>query len=310
MSEVATGRNVDTQRMQELPRWKFWLAWICAVGLALTFLVSGIWKLTDPQSAAVRMTQALVPKVLSMPAAIGFGMAEVFTGVLLLVPRFRRWGAWLAGLMLVAFMVYIGIFYNTLRGEDCNCFPWIRRVVGPVFFITDFLMLLMAAAAGWWARPSRGWRPALAVLGAVCVFAAVSYGLSARAPQEGIVAPETVMVSGKPFALHEGKVFLFFFNPECLHCAHAAKELAKLDWGETRVVVVSTQLNQFAPDFLKETGLKADGIADEAETLRAVFRFVDVPYGVALENGVQRAAFADLESPQAVERLRQLGFAR
>jgi uncharacterized membrane protein YphA (DoxX/SURF4 family) len=296
--------------MQELPRWKFWLAWICAVGLALTFLVSGIWKLTDPQSAAVRMTQALVPKVLSMPAAIGFGMAEVFTGVLLLVPRFRRWGAWLAGLMLVAFMVYIGIFYNTLRGEDCNCFPWIRRVVGPVFFITDFLMLLMAAAAGWWARPSRGWRPALAVLGAVCVFAAVSYGLSARAPQEGIVAPETVMVSGKPFALHEGKVFLFFFNPECLHCAHAAKELAKLDWGGTRVVVVSTQLNQFAPDFLKETGLKADGIADEAETLRAVFRFVDVPYGVALENGVQRAAFADLESPQAVERLRQLGFAR
>jgi len=310
MSEVATGRNVDTQRMQELPRWKFWLAWICAVGLAVTFLVSGIWKLTDPQSAAVRMTQALVPKVLSMPTAIGFGMAEVFTGVLLLVPRFRRWGAWLAGLMLVAFMVYIGIFYNTLRGEDCNCFPWIRRVVGPVFFITDFLMLLMAAAAGWWARPSRGWRPALAVLGAVCVFAAVSYGLSARAPQEGIVAPETVMVSGKPFALHEGKVFLFFFNPECLHCAHAAKELAKLDWGETRVVVVSTQLNQFAPDFLEETGLKADGIADEAETLRAVFRFVDVPYGVALENGVQRAAFADLESPQAVERLRQLGFAR
>ena len=310
MSEVATGRNVDTQRMEELPRWKFWLAWICAVGLAVTFLVSGIWKLTDPQSAAVRMTQALVPKVLSMPAAIGFGMAEVFTGVLLLVPRFRRWGAWLAGLLLVAFMVYIGVFYNALRGEDCNCFPWIRRVVGPVFFITDFLMLLMAAAVGWWAKPSRGWRPALAVLGAVCVFAAVSYGLSARAPKEGIVAPETVMVSGKPFALHEGKVFLFFFNPECLHCAHAAKELAKLDWGETRVVVVSTQLNQFAPDFLKETGLKADGIADEAETLRVVFRFVDVPYGVALENGVQRAAFADLESPQAVERLRQLGFAR
>jgi len=310
MSEVATGRNVDTQRMQELPRWKFWLAWICAVGLAVTFLVSGIWKLTDPQSAAVRMTQALVPKVLSMPAAVGFGSAEVFAGILLLVPRFRRWGAWLAGLLLVAFMVYIGVFYNALRGEDCNCFPWIRRVVGPVFFITDFLMLLMAAAAGWWARPSRGWRPALAVLGAVCVFAAVSYGLSARAPKEGIVAPETVMVSGKPFALHEGKVFLFFFNPECLHCAHAAKELAKLDWGGTRVVVVSTQLNQFAPDFLKETGLKADGIADEAETLRAVFRFVDVPYGVALENGVQRAAFADLESPQAVERLRQLGFAR
>lgn len=310
MSEILTGRSLDRAQKAGPARWKFRLAWVCAIGLAVTFLVSGIWKLTDPQSAAVRMTQALVPKLLSMPAAIGFGIAEVFTGVLLLVPRFRRWGAWLAALMLVAFMVYIGIFYNTLRGEDCNCFPWIRRVVGPVFFITDFLMLLMAAAAGWWARPSRGWRPALAVLGAVCVFAAVSYGVATRAPQEGIVAPETVMVAGKPFALHEGKVFLFFFNPECLHCAHAAKELAKLDWGDTRIIVVSTQLNQFAPDFLKETGLKADGIADEAETLRAVFRFVDVPYGVALDNGVQQAAFADMESPMVAQQLRRLGFAR
>lgn len=295
---------------QELARWKFWLSWICTIGLAVTFLVSGIWKLTDPVAASVRMTQALVPKVLSMPAAVGFGIAEVFTGILLVIPRYRRWGAWLAGLMLVAFMVYIGVFYNTLRGEDCNCFPWIRRVVGPVFFITDFLMLLMAVAAGWWARPSKGLRPALAILGAVCVFAAVSYGVTGRVKQEGIVAPETVMVSGKPYSLHEGKVFLFFFNPECLHCAHAAKELAKLDWGGTKVVVVSTQLNQFAPDFLKETGLRADAIADEAETLRAVFRFVDVPYGVALENGVQRAALAEMEGPEAAAKLRELGFAR
>lgn len=310
MSGASVESDSKVGEQQEPARWKIRLAWICAVGLAVTFLVSGIWKLTDPVSASVRMTQALVPKVLSMPAAVGFGIAEVFTGILLLVPGYRRWGAWLAGLMLVAFMVYIGIFYNTLRGEDCNCFPWIRRVVGPVFFITDFLMLLMAAAAGWWAKPSKGVRPALAVLGAVCVFAAVSYGLTGRVKQEGIVAPETVMVSGKAYPLHEGKVFLFFFNPECLHCAHAAKELAKLDWGETKVVAVSTQLNQFAEDFLKETGLKADAIADEAETLRGVFRFVDVPYGVALENGVQRAALTEMEGPEAAARLRELGLVR
>jgi peroxiredoxin len=118
------------------------------------------------------------------------------------------------------------------------------------------------------------------------------------------------MVSGKPYPLRDGKVFLFFFNPECLHCAHAAKELAKLEWGDTKVVAVSTQLNQFAADFMKETGLKADAIADEAERLRAVFHFVDVPYGVALEEGVQRAAFPAMEGPEAVAKLREMGFAR
>jgi len=297
------------QSEQTLRRWKFWLGWISAVALAITFLVSGIWKMTDPNSAAVRMTQALVPKVLSLPAAVGFGIAETFTGILLLMPRFRRWGAWLAALMLLAFMVYIGVFYNTLRGEDCNCFPWIRRVVGPIFFITDFLMLLMAAAAGWWAaRPSRSIRPAVAVLAAVCVFAAGAYALATRG-HEGIQSPETVQVAGKPFPLHQGKVFLFFFNPECLHCDHVARDFAKLEWGDTTVVAVSTQLPQFAREFLESTGLKAV-IADEAETLRSVFRFVDVPYGVALEDGYQKAAFKDLEEASAVTRLRELGFVR
>jgi hypothetical protein len=67
----------------------------------------------------------------------------------------RRWGAWLAGLMLVVFMAYIGVFYHRLLGEDCNCFPWIRRVVGPGFFAGDAGMLALAALAGWRAR--RAW---------------------------------------------------------------------------------------------------------------------------------------------------------
>lgn len=294
--------------LETLPRWKRRIAWVCAAALAVTFLVSGIWKLTDPIAASVRMTQALVPQVLSMPAALAFGIAEVFSGVLLLIPRYRRWGAWLAALMLVAFMVYIGIFYNTLRGEDCNCFPWIRRVVGPIFFISDAIMLLMALAAGWWSRPSRGVRGAAWVLAAVCAFAAVSYTVTAGL-EKRIQAPPTVVVEGRPVPLHEGKVFLFFFNPECLHCDHAARDLAKLDWKDTTILVVPTQLAQFAPDFLRDTGLRAQ-ITTDAGKLREVFQFVDVPYGVALVNGQQRAAFTDLQGPAAAAKLRELGFVR
>jgi hypothetical protein len=44
--------------------------------------------------------------------------------------------------------------------------------------------------------------------------------------------------------------------------------------------------------------------------LRKTFSFVDVPFGVALENGHQRAAFTTFETPEAIDTLRKLGFAR
>ena len=50
------------------------------------------------------------------------------------MPRYRRWGAWLIALMLVAFMGYIGLRYQALVGRDCSCFPWLKRAVTPALF--------------------------------------------------------------------------------------------------------------------------------------------------------------------------------
>jgi hypothetical protein len=226
--------------------------------------------------------------------------------VLLVVPRLRRWGAWLAGLLLLAFMAYIGFFYNTLLGEDCNCFPWIKRAVGPAFFVGDAIMLLLAVAAGLWARPSEGKRSAAVVLGAVCVFAAVSYGVTA-VRQNSVQAPEVIAVDGKPFALRDGRVFLYFFNPECTHCDHAARELAKLAWGETKIVGVPTQMPQFGPQFMSSTNLRGV-LTSDAEPLRKIFTFADVPYGVALESGRVRATVSVFDATEPEQTLRKLGF--
>src|SRR5206468_2111885 len=124
----------------------------------------------------------------------------------LLVPRFRRWGAWLGTLMLAAFMVFIAIHYTELRGEDCSCFPWLKRAVGPGFFIGDGAMMLLAIGAGVWARASQGVRPAAVILGAVAVFALVSFGFESTR-QIGTKAPETIASEdGHPISLQEGKV--------------------------------------------------------------------------------------------------------
>ena len=288
-------------------RWKNAAGLFSAILLALIFLVSGLWKVLDPFSAAERMVQALIPDPLAMLAAIGVGTAETFIAVLLLIPRYRRWGAWLAGLMLVAFMIYIGVLYDRLLGDDCNCFPWIRRVVGPVFFITDGAMLLPAIGAAVWSRRPRGLRTPALVLAVVTVFALGSYGVNA-AMRSGIRAPDSIVVDGRQRQLGSGRFFLYFFDPECSRCLMVARELGRQQWRETEVVAIPTANPQFARAFLDDAGLNA-GISLDAELLRKTFTFTDSPYGIALSMGRQVGAFNSGELEQAVfPSLRQLGF--
>src|SRR5262245_5709228 len=91
----------------ELPAWKNAVAWICAVMIGIFFVGVGLWKLTDHLRAATLMSQMLVPASLSVFAAVFFGITETFGGMLLMVPRYRRWGALLCSGLLVAFMVYM-----------------------------------------------------------------------------------------------------------------------------------------------------------------------------------------------------------
>jgi uncharacterized membrane protein YphA (DoxX/SURF4 family) len=256
---------------------------VSAVALSLLFLASGIWKLTDLDATAERMIQTLVPVALSLPAALAVAVCETFTGVLLLIPRYRRWGAWIAGLMLVAFMIYIGVLYHRLLGEDCNCFPWIRRVVGPAFFAGDAAMLALAGLAGWWSIKSQGWRRAALILGCVCLVACGSYATSVIRRSRADV-PETAVVDGTRLNLRQGRLILYFFDPECTHCLAVARAMSKRCWGATRIVVFPTREQRFASAFLEDAGLSA-GISPDAVLLRKTLPFTEPPFAVALDRG-------------------------
>jgi hypothetical protein len=164
--------------LEEQHPWLSGLNWTAAILISAVFLLAGLWKITDPIAAAARLAQAKVPEALSIPAALLLGVAETFTGVLLLVPRFRRLGSVFGTALLAVFMLYIGLHYAELRGADCSCFPWIKRPVGPGFFIGDGAMIILALAAGFGSMKFTGVRPAVIVLGAVAVFASLSFGLA------------------------------------------------------------------------------------------------------------------------------------
>lgn len=290
----------------DLPAWKAMAGLTCAALLGVLFLVSGGWKLTDPFGWAARLHQLRIPGPLTMPATQLVGIAEVLGGLLIVVPRFRRWGALLIGALLIAFMLFVGIFYNELRGEECSCFPWIKRSVGPGFFIGDLVMLLMAAAAGMWARASEGLKSAAMVLAAVAVFAGVSFGV-AYTQNSGTQAPAAIAVDGKPFATGQGRVFLYFYDPECAHCDEAARTMSKWNWKDTKVIGIPTRQPQFGAEFMQSTGLKAPNSSD-AEALKKVFPFGDPPYGVPLENGRQKASLQIFDKTEPEQTLRKMGY--
>src|SRR6185437_14361801 len=151
--------------------------------------------------------QLLVPVWGSMPLVLLLGIFETLGGILVLIPRYRRWGAWLIALMLVAFMGYIGLRYQALVGRDCSCFPWLKRTVTPALFVEDGAMLVAALAAAWFSRKPTGLRfPAIALV-VVAAFAGASYGYN-TIHQSGILVPETITVEGKPYNIRQGHIFL------------------------------------------------------------------------------------------------------
>jgi hypothetical protein len=226
-------------------------------------------------------------------------------GVFIVVPRFRRWGAILASVLLAAFLVYFAIHFETLRGQDCSCFPWLKRVVGPGFFIGDGVILALAVCAGIWSKRPESPRTAAVILGAITVFALVSYGAGA-VRQTGARAPETILVDGRPYSLERGKFFLFFFNPQCTHCMDAAKRMAKLEWRDTKVVAVPVEFAQFASQFLQEAALPA-AVTSDFEKLKTAFGYTIYPFGVAVENGRAKASLTKFEDGEPAATLRQLG---
>ena len=289
----------------EVPRWRTVVGTAAAVLVALLFYLSGLWKITDPEGAAVRMAQARVPEWLSLGAAIGFGIVETVAATLLMVPRLRRWGAIVTAFLLLAFLGWFAIHYQTLRGAECSCFPWLKRAVGPGFFIGDGVMLALAAVAGVLSPRPRGLRTVALITGAVTVFALVSWGVG-TVRQTGTRAPDTVLVDGQAYSLRQGKVLLYFFDPQCMHCFEAAQKMSSLPWGATRVVGVPISSPQYAPQFVGDTGLKM-AITSEHQRLKAIFPYTSVPAAVALENGRETASLVRFEGEEPAASLKRMG---
>lgn len=287
--------------------WTGWVGLAAAAAMAFLWFTAGLWKLTDISGWQLKLTQLLVPVNLSLAGTLAVGIAEVTAGVLLLRPAWRRWGGWLSSALLLAFMVYMAVNYQTLQGEDCSCFPWLERAVGPAFFWSDAAMLAASLLAVRFSDRPTDLRRAGLALGGIAAFAAVMLGVDRLAPESDIVPAEPITVDGSPYTLHEGKIFLFFFNPSCIHCLDAGQTMAKYAW-RVDFVGVPTQDPDWGPGFVEDAGLKDVLLSPDVATLRETFEFQDVPFGALLQDGRVLDRLVFWEEPELSDTLRRHGF--
>ncbi len=288
--------------------WQRTVAAVAAILLGIVFLVSGGWKVLSPFKTGELLEQAQVAGGWGPIGAALLGTLEVLAAILLFLPRFRKWGALLGSALMIFFIAWVGYYYNVLVGHECSCFPIIKRTVGPGFFIGDGVMLLLGLAAFAWSPRVTAFRVPAAVLAGLVVLAGTSFAVNS-AQRKNVQVPTPVIVDGKPQNLAEGKVFLFFYDPSCMHCDAASKFMSKLNWGKTRIVAIPTINPQWAASFLRDTRLKA-GTSLELEKLKKAFPFVDPPFGVALEDGRVKESFgqAQFSEPLPKPDLEKLGF--
>jgi hypothetical protein len=305
-------RVADVAASQDVGKatWHGRAAAVCAILLGIIFLVSGGWKVLDPFKTGELLEQAKVPAGLGRIGAATLGTVELLAAFLLFHPRLRRWGGLLGSGLIVFFLGWVGYYYGALVGKECSCFPLIKRSIGPGFFISDGVMLLLGVAAFVWSAKVVSVKLPLRMLAALVVLAGVGYGVNARTHSH-VQVPNPVIVDGKAQNLAEGKVLLFFYDPSCMHCDAAARFMSKLNWGDTKIVTIPTVNPQWAAAFLHDTGLKA-ATSLELDKLKKAFPFVDPPYGVALMDGQIKETFtqAQFNAPLPQPDLLKLGFVK
>jgi hypothetical protein len=281
---------------------------VCAILLGILFLISGGWKVLMPFQSGEILEQAQVPAGFGVLGAAALGTLELFAAVLLFVPQFRRLGGLLSAGLMIFFIAWVSFYYHVLVGRECGCFPIIKRAVGPGFFVSDGIMLLMALAVYFWSPKVLKFRVPAFALASVALLACLSFGVAAKS-HYGSQIPTPLIVDGKPENLNHGKVFVFFYDPSCEHCDAASKFMSTFAWKDTKVIAIPTVNPQWADAFLHDTHLKAS-TSLELKKMKQAFPFVDPPYGVALVDGSEKATFnqAQFNKPLPKPELQKLGF--
>ena len=114
--------------------------------LAAVFVVSGISKLFDLSGSQAAMRSFGVPERMTRAGGILLPVAELIIAVLLIPAATAAWGALLALVLLIVFVVSIGYSLSRGRKFDCHCFGQLTTSeIGPSTLSRNAVLAVLAA---------------------------------------------------------------------------------------------------------------------------------------------------------------------
>ena len=124
---------------------------VSALVLSCVFVTAGFHKCQAPaEFAATLRNYKILPEALIRQCVYLLPVAEIMTGVALLIPAVARLAAVAAGALLTAYIFAIGV--NLLRGRrniDCGCGgPQQKQTISEWMIARNGLLLFLAALAG------------------------------------------------------------------------------------------------------------------------------------------------------------------
>lgn len=129
---------------------------IAALILSYVFVLAGLHKCKAPAEFAATLTNYnILPESLARQGVYLVPVAEIMTGVALLIPATARLAAFSAGVLLCIYIAAIGL--NLLRGRrniDCGCGgPAQKQTISEWMIVRNGLLVLLACMAGGQVEP-------------------------------------------------------------------------------------------------------------------------------------------------------------
>ena len=129
---------------------------IAALILSYVLVLAGLHKCRAPaEFAATLANYKILPENLTRQGVYLIPVAEIMTGVALLIPATAQLAAFSAGALLCIYIAAIGI--NLLRGRrniDCGCGgPAQKQSISEWMIVRNALLVLLACIAGSQAEP-------------------------------------------------------------------------------------------------------------------------------------------------------------
>ena len=122
-----------------------WLAEMAAYLLALLFLYTALSKLFDFRHFIRAINNQPFDNRYTPVLVVAIPLAEILTGILLLVPKSRLAGFSLSSILMLVFTMYVGLvtfhFYDRV---PCGCAGVFQRMSWPEHLVFNVLFLLLS----------------------------------------------------------------------------------------------------------------------------------------------------------------------